>query len=479
MRELTKTLHRCIPAALLLASSTVTADPLRVEPYTFEPSGDAGLAVEAERGEFEVPARHDDPDGEKLTLGFVRFPSTNPNPGHPIVYLAGGPGGTGIGTARRGRFPLFMALRKVADVIAFDQRGTGASSPGPGCRYPEAYDMSQPDTRESGVAYVQAVASYCLDWWKREGVDIGIFTTRESARDLEVLRRVLGAEKLNLWGISYGTHLALDAFRVLGPDGIDRAVLASAEGLTQTVKRPAFSERYFERVAELAKDRYPEFLPTLRGQLARLAREPESVTFTPEGADEPMTISVGATTYRMLIAYAMVKNPQNVASLPRLVAGVEAQGMSVVAPFALRMFGEPMTLWPMPFAMDVASGIGPERLAEVRAQAEAAIVGDIMNFPLPHVLGVPGLPDLGEGFRQEVDSPIPTLVLTGTLDGRTFPEAHAEILAGLSNGRQIIIENAGHDLFMVSDEVQEAVVRYFRDGSVASPTITIPPPVFQ
>ncbi|MEM9302531.1 MAG: alpha/beta fold hydrolase [Pseudomonadota bacterium] len=478
MRIALPLLRALLLPAILLVCPLALADSLRIKPYTFEAGGEQG-SVEAEWGEFEVPARHDDPDGERLTLAFVRFPSTNPKPGHPIVYLAGGPGGSGIGTARGGRFPLFMALREVADVIAFDQRGTGASSPGPTCRYPDAYDLAQPDTRENGVAYVQAAARWCLDWWTEEGFNIGIFNTRESARDLEALRRVLGAEKLNLWGISYGTHLALDAFRVLGPDAVHRAVLASPEGLAQTVKRPAFSERYFERVAALAKDRYPDFLPTLHGQLERLAREPESVTFTPQGASEPITMNVGATTYRALIAFAMVKNPQNVAGLPQLVQGVEAMGMQVVAPFALRMFGEPMTLRPMSFGMDVASGISPERLAEVMAQADTAVVGDMMNFPLPHVLGVPGLPDLGDAFRQEVESPIATLVLTGTLDGRTFPEAHAEILSGLSNGSQITIENAGHDLFMVSDEVQQAVVRYFGDGSVAESTITIPPPTFR
>jgi pimeloyl-ACP methyl ester carboxylesterase len=58
-----------------------------------------------------------------IELAFVRFKSTAKNPGPPIVYLAGGSGGSGIGAARGSRFPLFMALREIADVIAFDQSG--------------------------------------------------------------------------------------------------------------------------------------------------------------------------------------------------------------------------------------------------------------------------------------------------------------------------------------------------------------------
>lgn len=472
-------LARSTGLMLLLLTFQAPALEFQSKPYTFESKGKTGAVVEAEWGELEVPLRHNKPDGEQLTLAFVRFPSTNPKPGHPIVYLAGGPGGSGIGTAKGRRFPLFMALREVADVIALDQRGTGASSSGPACRYPEAPDLSQPDSRENVVAYVQSTARYCLDWWAEQKVDIDAFTTRESARDLELLRRALGAEKLNLWGISYGTHLALDAFRVLGPDRIHRAVLASPEGLTQTVKLPGYSDRYFERVAELAKDQYPDFLKVLRGQMQRLADKPETLTLSPSGAPDLVTMTIGAQSYRMLIAFAMVKNPGNVAGLPQMVYGVEAQGMQMLVPFIQQMFAEPMTLRPMSFAMDVASGISPERQALVASQAENAVLGDVMNFPMPHVLGVPGLPDLGEDFRTEVESPIETLVLTGTLDGRTFPEAHAEILAGLSSGRQIIVENAGHDLFMASQEVQDAVIRFFADGTISAPKIDIPPPAFR
>src|SRR5690606_28539839 len=64
----------------------------------------------------------------RIRLGYVRFPSTAAQPGPPIIYLAGGPGGSGVDAATGPRFPIFMALRAVADVIAFDQRGTGLSA---------------------------------------------------------------------------------------------------------------------------------------------------------------------------------------------------------------------------------------------------------------------------------------------------------------------------------------------------------------
>ncbi|NWO96157.1 alpha/beta hydrolase, partial [Escherichia coli] len=74
------------------------------------------------------PEDRRDPLSRKIKLGYVRFRSTAARPGPPIIYLAGGPGGEGSGAATGPRFPIFMALRAVADVIAFDQRGTGLSS---------------------------------------------------------------------------------------------------------------------------------------------------------------------------------------------------------------------------------------------------------------------------------------------------------------------------------------------------------------
>ena len=97
---------------------------------------------DAERGTFTVPENRSDPNSRRITIGFVRFKSTSASPGDPIVYLAGGPGGTGVGTAHGPRFPIFMALREVSDVIAYDQRGTGLSSPTPLCAAQPLFDMT-------------------------------------------------------------------------------------------------------------------------------------------------------------------------------------------------------------------------------------------------------------------------------------------------------------------------------------------------
>jgi pimeloyl-ACP methyl ester carboxylesterase len=108
------------------AAQTPKPGEMRLEPYVFE-SGDK-QKVDAELGHLFVPENRRNPNSRLIELVFVRFKSTAQKPGPPIVYLAGGPGGSGIAAARGSRFPLFMAMREIADVIAIDQRGVGLSN---------------------------------------------------------------------------------------------------------------------------------------------------------------------------------------------------------------------------------------------------------------------------------------------------------------------------------------------------------------
>src|SRR3546814_18583991 len=95
-----------------------------------------------------------------------------------LVYLAGGPGGSGISAAEGPRFELFMALREVADVIALDQRGTGASAVDPDCQPPLTAFERQVLTRDTFEAYLDKAASYCNAWGKGQG-EIGSASCRE------------------------------------------------------------------------------------------------------------------------------------------------------------------------------------------------------------------------------------------------------------------------------------------------------------
>jgi hypothetical protein len=151
----------------------------------------SGESVAAFHGTFEVPENRADPDSRMITLSYVRFPATGEQSGPPVIYLAGGPGGPGSGTAQGPRFALFQAMRQHGDVVAFDQRGTGDSTRLPRCTssqfIPDAERVSDADYAAAQLA----AAEECGAFWRQQGVDLEGYTTRESVQDLVALGNLL------------------------------------------------------------------------------------------------------------------------------------------------------------------------------------------------------------------------------------------------------------------------------------------------
>lgn len=467
--------RRSVLAAAGLALPTLAIAQDAAGPFRF--TGWRGAETDAERGFLEVPEDRSDPASRTIRLGYVRFPSTSPNPGNPIVYLSGGPGGTGTGTATGPRFPIFMALRAVADVIAFDQRGTGLSASIP------PLDLAPlpipPLTRMELTGHVREAYRAAWDAWTARGIGMRGYTTAESADDLDALRVHLGAERIDLWGISYGSHLALSALR-RHPDRIGRVALASLEGQDQTVKRPDRLDLYLDRVDALLdgdaslRAAVPSLAALMRRVHARMEAEPLALASTYRGA--PVEAQVGGFAVQML-AGGLIANPSSLALLPSLYLALEAGETAVLSRFFGQMEGL-LDIAGMPETMDLASGISPARAALVAEVAPASVLGDALNFPMPHLSGVvPGL-DLGETFRAPLAIDTPALLVAGTLDGRTPLEEQAEVVDQFRNRSRIIVENAGHNVFEAHPEVQDLLVRFFAGEAVSDTHLTLPPPVF-
>ncbi|WP_308912041.1 alpha/beta hydrolase [Pseudokordiimonas caeni] len=470
--------------AIALCAIAATAQAAE-EPITF--TAGSGEKVEAFHGTFEVPEHRANPESRKITLSYIRFPATGEKHGNPIVYLAGGPGAPGSGTAERQRFPLFMALRQHGDVIAFDQRGTGQSTRLSHCSSSVTVPIDEPVSDAAYMALYRTATAECGTFWRDQGIDLAGYTTLESVQDLSALRWELGAERITLWGISYGTHLALAALKEI-PDEVDRAILASVEGLDQTVKLPERTDAYFARVQAAintqpkAKALYPDIAGLMRRVHARLNREPMIVAVPSEEG----TTFLLQRGHLQSLASALISDPENIAVLLAVYSMVDAGDATLAANLIFRFFNPrpPIGMSAMPTAMDMASGVSEARLTLVREQAKSSLLADYLNFPMPQVAGVwPGL-DLGDDFRTNPAGDTPVLVLSGTLDGRTYPESQQEATAGLTNATRVTVRNAGHNLFMASPDVHLAI-HSFLEGKgyipaeirVDLPDFTVMPPM--
>lgn len=450
---------------VLGAVPAAAAVPLKIEPTTFKLADGTELPVE--RGTFQVPEDRNDPRSRRIDIGFIRFKSTNGKPGAPIVYLAGGPGGSGVATARGARQPIFLALRAVADVIALDQRGVGLSNHIPTCTARRKLDPAQPLTEASLGAYHRETLDRCLVEWSAAGVAVNGYTTEQNADDLEDLRQALGARKIDLWGISYGTHLAMAAMR-RHPRSIGRVALASAEGMDQTVKLPAHLDSTFARIERFA----PGLVERMRRVHARYDAAPQTFAL-PNGGP-----SFRADSFPLrMMAGILPKNPDGIAQLAGAYQALEAGQTQALAPLVYGyFFKDPVTMSGMPELMDIASGITEAKLAVVRRQAPGSLLGTATNFPMPQLRGaVPGL-DLGDGFRREVKSDIPVLLFSGDLDVRTPLEEQAEATRGLKRLHRILVRNGGHDLFEAHPGVPAILADFFSGRRVTVTELELPAP---
>ena len=103
-----------------------------------------------------------------------------------------------------------------------------------------------------------------------------------------------------------------------------------------------------------------------------------------------------------MIASGMIADPGNAMQLIALY-GAAAQGDFSPIGALLGYFytpGDPIDWSAMPLAMDRASGISAQRLAQVREEATTSLLGDYLNFPMPHVIDELGALDLGDGFAR-------------------------------------------------------------------------------
>jgi pimeloyl-ACP methyl ester carboxylesterase len=458
----------------LTLAAVITAAAIAAQPYQFKANN--GTVVDAEKIELRVPENRLKPDSRMLTLRFVRFKSTSKNPGVPIVYLAGGPGGAGSGAATGSRFDMFMALREFGDVIAYDARGVHESEPKAACTEEFLVDPSAPLDRARYGAVLAEAARRCADRIRKAGFDPGSLNTRESAADLNDLRIALGAKKLRLWGISYGAHLAIAALRN-HPDAFERVILAGIEGPDDTYKLPSDQQSLMEEIARIANRTgvAVDLLGSITKLLSELEARPKSVELTHPETGQKMNIVVGKLDLQRELA-DMLFAPDTFAGMPDFVARLE-QGdwTSLALAAAPARFGTPPSM--MSIAMDCASGITAARRARIAEEAKWTLLGDAINVPFPEVCEGLGVPDLGDAFRKPLVSDVPALLISGTLDGRTRPRQMEELRRTMPNAIAITIEGAGHSdpLFLSSPKIYETMKAFLRGEPIRERVIALPP----
>lgn len=211
------------------ATSAPAFDRFYHQQLAWKPCGDKDLdAAGADCADVLVPLDYRDPSGASFTIAISRLKATDPAERRGILLTnPGGPGEHALNFNLTVGKRVLPAVRARYDLIGFDPRGIGRSAPVkclvtlPSPVFAAGFDAA---SYARDVAVQAGVAASCL---VPEASRIRHLTTRNTARDLDVIRAALGESKLNYYGASYGTYLGAVYMQLFGAN-VDRIVLDSS-----------------------------------------------------------------------------------------------------------------------------------------------------------------------------------------------------------------------------------------------------------
>ncbi|GAA3090146.1 pimeloyl-ACP methyl ester carboxylesterase [Kribbella aluminosa] len=231
-------------AGAMTSLPAATAVPVQAKPSSYTPPpiqwgtcASAGLARRgAQCGYVEVPLDYSRPDGTKIQLAVSRIKHKTPDAQAqgPMLVNPGGPGGSGLTLAVLGEFVPNHGGDPY-DWIGFDPRGVGSSVPSLHCiadyaGYNRPFYI--PVTRQVEHVWIQRSKAYAQACDSAQHALLGHLTTVDSVRDMESIRKALGAPQINYYGFSYGTYLG-QVYGTLYPDRLRRAVFDGVVNATR------------------------------------------------------------------------------------------------------------------------------------------------------------------------------------------------------------------------------------------------------
>ncbi|MDR1767265.1 MAG: alpha/beta fold hydrolase [Propionibacteriaceae bacterium] len=227
-------------AGATIAGTATVADPSsQAETQTTSAVSDAGLAAYLAQpvdwrdcdgnlcAEVLVPLDYADPGAQAITISLLKVAATDKPYLGALFVNPGGPGGSGKQYVAAAGFDGLEGY----DKIGWDPRGVGDSTPiacADGEQMDEFNDTDwSPDDEAERAAAVEAARAFAKSCWDNNGSYLAHLSTQDNARDLDLLRQLLGQDKLNYLGYSYGTRIGADYAELYGANA-GRLVLDSA-----------------------------------------------------------------------------------------------------------------------------------------------------------------------------------------------------------------------------------------------------------
>lgn len=402
-----------------------------------------GVSARAECFRIEVPEDWARPDGKKIGLNVALLPAAGVNKdGSALFVLAGGPGQAAVQVGGDLLAGELGRVRNTRPVILMDARGTGGSN-GLRCAF-----------GGSNLAEVQAQSSgrelqECRAKWG--DVALQHYATPDVVRDMEAVRQRLGFEKLDLWGVSWGTRTALLYMRQY-PNRVRTAVLDGVTGPNEALfaNEARYAQAALDKLLDdCGKDRdCAAAFPDLKARVLARLQQDAAMPVEHAGPDgKPATMNLDPDLLRQVVRGALY-SPDSAALLPyalhRLLEG-DGTPLLAMAQSASGMNRETM------FHGATFSSLCAEEMPRVTpAAAQAASAGSFAkdSFYRAWAEGCTGWPvkPLPAGYGDPVRTDVPVLLLSGALDPVTPPASAEAVARHLPRAWHIVVPGSGHNV---------------------------------
>jgi len=449
---------------------------------------DALAQLNATCGTLTAPQNRSNLKEGKVQLPVAIIPSLSKEPSQPdpIVYMAGGPGANAIAQAQD---LVNVGLNQKRDVIIMNQRGNAYTVPDLPCpEIDQAFadavllPYDSPDHQTIHVAATQA----CHDRLLGEGVNLSNFNTAENAADFADLRKALKLKEWNVYGLSYGTDLALSLVRD-HPEGIRSVIIdavlppsAVSLGWTWTNENEAI-HNIFRSCAN-----QPNCVATYGDLEAKFTAQVQQLEANPLTVHDVPILGTKDTTDVMLDGGAILNwigsLPDPVipiagipAAIQQLVQGTPTQ-IAQTRALAANPAGFGGVGYGLFYGVICSEWVPFEPASQILVQGNLAFPA----FPQTVLAQPPGLPFMTEdcqvwnvpaasgSARQVTVSSIPTLVLNGSFDGKSAPQWGIYAAGTLQNSTVVTVPSSGHGALFLIQLPPDAPARACTQDVVAS-----------
>lgn len=434
-------------------------------------------------GYVTVPEDHSVKNGPtiKLAVAIFKAPqymnSVDPD---PVLRLDGGPGGPSLsGWAQYVTSADYSQLIFNHDVIMFDQRGTGYSTPSLQC--PELIALQDTSVVNGQQTYEQA-AHTCYNRLEGNNIDLNDFNTIQNAGDVADIVHALGYKQMTLYGVSYGTRLALTTMR-LYPSAIRSVILDSVYPTNHNRNElPEDAQRVFTTLFQgCAKDancnaKYPNLQTTFYNLVDQLNAHPIKFNTVDATTNKSYTIPFAGDDLVGFLFSSLYATPF-IPVLPQTIYQIKAGNYSQLS----QLYGQ------VGFDDTFSDGFfySAECSEDWPYLTQQDITASEQNVD-PHIAKVFGQDDEEQEYtvcqfwkvnkvpaaqKQPVVSSLPALVLTGEYDPITPPALGQEVAKKLSHSYFFTFPGQGHGQ-QYSSACSDQIIKAFEDNPNQAPDST-------